>query len=138
MNSLPWNSVWLGSSEDAVIECYRLEMKMLIMDADKAAQKHHNHMHRPINEVHEYVCDDDDCSCCAGIFKIPHATNVSFYKPVVKKVRDSYKRLLYNEKNRKLHSRLRLEEVVSDIEALRSGNYKLVDAPKNVYTGLSE
>ena len=63
---------------------------------------------------------------------------MSFFKPVVKKVRESYKSLLYDEKHRKLHSRHKLEEVVSDIEALRSGNYILVDADKNVYTEMSE
>ena len=108
---------------------------MLIEDSALEASARKNQMHRPIKEVAEYECDDDDCSCCCYKNNHPYA-RVKHFEPIVRKVRAGFRRLLFNVDNRKLHSQSRLQEVVLDIEALRSGNYILVDPDFNIYSEL--
>ena len=42
----------------------KLTMQILLLEFSEVALKHVDQMHRPIKEVDEYVCDDDDCNCC--------------------------------------------------------------------------
>ena len=98
----------------------------------KGAGRKHK-MHRPIEEVAEYVCEDDDCTCCCYGGKIP-IFKYDQHEPVVRKIRANVRKLLFNCDNHKLLSLRLLKAVLSDVDDMRNGNFKEVDLV-NLYTG---